>query len=293
MRFKLKIAVAVAAATLLLGMSAMAVFAAVGGPQQGVALLVGSDLGTGFTGVYGDQITLQPASMSSIELPGQKFHFQVYVMDVDASGTPTAMAWKDTRDFEDIQLEDTNTVLPFTYGLGLDDGVLLTDGSYVSPVALLTTGTIGYTPLTPTTYGYLIRAEYRTADSSNTVNPTAPPSFSETEVVSVMPNDSTKVTFSTSGTVKHAGTTFVFHVSPASGGIGEDIGTIPCIIKVTVAKSGAKTLTYYVGTDETGLASAKLVLGSKTGTYKVSAKFIGNVFGVASATVSKNVKASH
>jgi hypothetical protein len=247
--------------------------------QQSVALLIGSDQGSGFVGTYGDPITLQPASMTSIELPKDKFHYQVYCANDTSQGVSLGMQWTDTEGFEDVQLEDTNTVQPFTYALGIDDAVILGDGSVASPVALLTTATIGYTPFTTSTYGYLIRCQYEPLGSSTT-----PPSYSETETVRVIKNSSTAVSFSKSGTVKHAGTTFNFHVSPDCGS-----GTIT----VTVAKSGAKTLTYNVTTDEDGAASATLKLGTKNGTYKVSARFLGNIYGVASKTVSKSFVANH
>jgi len=228
-----------------------------------VALQVGSEMGNGYSGNYGDMVDLQPASMTSIEVPGDKFHFQAYVMDVETSGTgiPTGYAWKDFRDFEDIQLEDTNTVQPFSFQLGIDDSVILSDGSVVTP-----------------TFPYMIRAEYKPAGASTSL-----PSYSEIESVNVEQNPSTSVAFSTHGTVRHAGTTFYFNVAPNSG-----VGTI----RVTVQRSGTKTLTYNVTTDETGNAGAVLKLGSKTGKYKVSAKFLGNRYGVGSTTVSRTINAT-
>lgn len=269
MRLNSKVAVVIAAAVLVLGMSVATAVAAVVA-QQTVALKAGEDMGSGFTGTYGGEIVLQPAVISNkAELPGDKFHFQAYVMDVESSGTgiPTGMVWKDFKDFEDIQLEDTNTVLPFTFQIGLDDGVILSDGTVIHPPS-----------------PYQIRCEYKTLDSSGTANSTSPKSFSETETVTVIKNTWTKVSFSTSGTVKHAGTNFHFQVSPACGE-----GTI----RVTVKKPGSKTLTYDVATDENGSASAKLKLGTKNGTYKVFAKFLGNDYGVASGTAIKNVHAAH
>lgn len=276
MRFKLKVAVAVAAATLLVGASAATAFAS---SPQSIALLIGSDQGSGFVGTYGSPITLQPASMSSIELPKDKIHYQVYCSNVDSMGVSLGYQWTDTEGFEDVQLEDTNTVQPFTYALGIDDAVILGDGSVASPVSLLTTATIGYTPFTTSTYGYLIRCQYEPLGSSTT-----PPSYSETETVQVIKNSSTGVSFSKSGTVKRAGTKFNFRVSPDCG---------PGTIRVTVTKSGLATRTYNVTTDEDGAASATLKLGTKNGTYKVSAKFLGNIYGTASKTVSKNVVANH
>jgi hypothetical protein len=190
------------------------------------------------------------------------------------------MVWKDFEGFEDCQLEDTNTIAPTDYRIGMDDAVILSDGSVVDPAAaLLDTATIGYTPFTPTTHGYLIRCEYKPGGSSTT-----PPSYSETETVSLITNDPTAVSFSKSGTVKHAGTNFNFQVSPDCG---------PGTITVTVTKSGSATRTYSVTTDQNGAASATLVLGTKNGAYKVSAKFLGNAFGVASKTVTKSVVAAH
>jgi hypothetical protein len=279
MRLKHKVAVAVAAATLLLGLSAVPAMATVAQQQQ-CALLTGSDMGSGYIGVYGDPVILNPVSLTSIELPSDKFHFQAYVQDVESSGTgiPTQMVWKDFRDFEDIQLEDTNTVQPFNFNIGQDDDVILSDGSVITP-----------------SFPYLIRCEYKPFGNSTVASDgvTAAPTFSETETVSLIKNASTKVTFSKSGTVKHAGTRFNFHVSPACGGISGGDGIVPCIIRVTVAKKGAKTLTYNVATDPNGAVSVTLKLGSKKGTYKVSARFVGNIYGVASKTVSKTFVASH
>jgi hypothetical protein len=273
MRLNVKVAVAAAAAFLLGACLAPAMASAA--PvvqQQQVALEVGSDMGAGFTGVYGDMITLQPAVISDkAELPTDKFHFQAYVMDVETSGTgiPTGMVWKDFRDFEDIQLEDTNTVQPFSYQIGMDDAVILSDGSVVTP-----------------TFPYLIRCQYEPYGVSTvaTDGVTAAPTYSETETVTLIKNASTRVSVSTHGTIKHAGTAFRFQVSPISG-----IG----VIRVTISKSGSKTLTYNVTTDENGYASKTLKLGTKNGTYKVSARFLGNIYGAASKTVTKSVRASH
>ena len=266
MRLRLKVAALVAGAALVLAASVGTAFAVAA--QQSVALQVGGEMGTGYTGSYGDEIVLQPASMSSIELPNDKIHFQAYVSNVTSQSVPVGMQWVDFRDFEDIQLEDTNTVLPFVYNLGIDDAVILGDGTV-------------YYPRPP----YLIRAEYKPAGSSTSpATSTSPASYSETETVSAEKNTLTKVTFSTSGKIKHAGTTFRFQVSPNCG-VGR--------IKVTVKKGTRTTATYTVTTDEDGATSAKLKLGTKTGTYKVFAKFLGNSWGVASATAAKNVRAAH
>lgn len=260
MRLNSKVALVVAAAGLVLAASVATAYAAA--PQQSVALQVGTEMGTGFMGYYGDEIDLQPASMSSVELPGDKIHFQVYCSNVTSMGVSVGMQWTDFKDFEDIQLEDTNTVQPFGYDLGIDDGVILGDGTVVYP-----------------TPPYQIRCEYKVAGSS-----TSPASYSETETVSALRYSSTKVTFSKSGTVRHNGTYFNFQVSPNCG---------PGTVRVTVKKSGASNKTYDVTTDENGHASAKLKLGTKNGTYKVYAKFLGNVYGVASKTASKSFKAAH
>lgn len=256
MRVEFKAAVAVAAATLLLGMSIAPAMAA--SAPQAVALQVGDAAGTGFYGSYGQEITLQPASMSSIELPKDVITFQAFVRDSDG-----VMKWLPFRDFEAITLEDTNTVLPFGFRIGVDDAVSLADGTAVTP-----------------SFPYLLRAEYLPGGSETT--PT--PSFSETETVNVFKNGTEKVTFSTSGSVRHAGTRFNFRVSPNAG---------PGTLRVTVSKAGSSALTYNVATDENGSASATLKLGSKNGTYKVSARFLGNRYGAASKTVAKNVRASH
>jgi hypothetical protein len=250
---------------LVLASAAAMAYAAVAAPQQIVALQVGDEMGNGFTGAYGDEITLQPASMTSIERPGEKFHFQAYVSDVTSQGVPVGMQWIDFRDFEDIQLEDTNTVQPFGYELGKDDAVILGDGSVVYP-----------------TPPYQIRAEYKALDSSGTANSTAPKSFSETVTVSIDKNTYTKVSIS-AGAIRHAGTYFTFKVSPNSG---------PGTIRVTIKKSGAKNKVYNVATDEDGVASVKLKLGTKNGAYKVYAKFLGNAYGAASGTALKTVRAS-
>lgn len=269
MHLNSKVAVVIAAAVLLLGMSVATAVAAVA-EQQTVALKVGQDFGTGFTGTFGSEIDLQPAVISNkAELPSDKFHFQAYVMDVDASGTPTAMTWKDFQDFEDIQLEDTNTVSAFPYRLGMDDKVILSDGSAITPP-----------------FPYLIRAEYKAFGNSTVAvgtTSTAAPTFSETETVTLIKNDATRVAISTSGAVKRAGTKLGFRVSANCG-----VGTV----RVTISKAGSKTLTYNLATSENGYASGTLKLGTKNGTYKVSAKFLGNVYGVASPAAVKTVRAN-
>lgn len=271
MRLFSKIGAVVAGVVVLLAACAMPAMAAA--PQQTCALQVGAAQGTGYFGVYGDDIELVPASMSCIEHPGDKFHFQAYVSDVTSQGVPVGMVWKDFRDFEDIQLEDTNTVQPFSFGLGQDDAVILGDGSVIFPQP-----------------PYLIRCEYKpnydgAADASG--NPiagssTSPSSLSETETVHCIKN-ATRVSIATSGAVKHAGTTLKFQVLPNSGE-----GTVT----VSIVKKGAKTgLKYNLVTNENGLATAKLKLGSKAGTYTVSARFLGNAYGNTSKTTSKNLVA--
>jgi hypothetical protein len=113
---------------------------------------------------------------------------------------------------------------------------------------------------------------------------TVPGTYSETETVSAVQNLSEKVTVSTSGTVKHAGTKFKFQVSPVAG-----VGTI----RVTISRSGSKTLTYNIAIDSEGAASTTLKLGAKLGAYKVSARFLGNTWGVGSKTAVKNIRANH
>jgi len=270
MRLKSKVAVAIAVAALLVAVSAVAAFAAAS--QESVALKVGDEMGTGYSGAYGAEIVLQPICSSKIELPGDKFHFQVYINDVDASGTPVGQVWKDFGEFEDIQLEDTSTVAPFSYRLGIDDWVILGDGSTVHPA-----------------FPYQIRCEYKPnvagLDASGTPKAgasTSPASFSETETVTLIKNLRTKVTIG-AGTVRRAGTKLSFRVSPVSG-----VGTV----RVTVKKAGSKTLTYDLKTSENGYVSKTLKLGTKNGTYKVNAKFLGNTFGAASATAVKTLTAN-
>jgi hypothetical protein len=271
MRVRSKAAIAIAVAVLLVIVSAAAAFAAAA--QQQVALQVGSEMGSGYSGSYGDEIVLAPASMTSIELPGDKFHFQVLVNDVDASGTPLGRVWKDFQDFEDIQLEDTNTVQPFVYQIGKDDKVILTSGASILPK-----------------FPYQIRCEYKPNlagyDASGTPkagSSTAPPSYSETETVTLVRNSSTAVVIHTSGAVRHAGTTLGFQVAPDCG-----VGKVQVVIKLGSKTTLTKTLT----TSEDGYVSAKLKLGNSTGKYRVSAKFLGNMFGAVSPWSSLNVKAA-
>ncbi len=269
MRLKSKVAVAIAVAALLVAVSAVAAFAAAS--QESVALKVGDEWGTGFTTAYGGEVVLQPACISKIELPGDKFHFQVYINDVDASGTPVGMVWKDFGEFEDIQLEDTNTVGAFAFRPGIDDWVILGDGSSVHPPS-----------------PYQIRCEYRPnvagLDASGTPKggaSTDPKSYSETETVTLIKNAHTKVSMS-AGAIRRAGTTFNFSVSPNCG-VGK--------IAVTIKKAGSAKRTYSLTTNEDGRVTKKLKLGTANGAYKVYAKFVGNKYGVSSSTVSKTVRA--
>jgi len=215
-------------------------------------------------GHYGEDVELTPVVLSKIELPKDVFHLQVLVHDVDTSGTPLPgdPVWKDMVGIEDIALEDTNTVQPFSYAIGMDDGVLMGDGNIATPV-----------------FPYTIRGEYKPLGVSSDL-----PSYTETETVALIKWSSTKVSFAKSGTVRHNGTLFDFQVGPNCG-----IGTI----KVTVSKPGSKTLTYNVTTDEFGSASQTLKLGTKNGTYKVAVRFLGNRYGAASKTVTKSVTAAH
>lgn len=286
MRLNLKVAVFIAAATLVLGTSVATALAAAA-QQETVALQVGDEMGSGFAATYGGSIVIQPVVTSKIELPGEKFSFQIYAQDSTTDTVTGLRQWKWIPyfvDFEDIQLEDTNTVPAFGYRFGMDDTIILTDGSVVSPIARFTTDTIGYTPLSSSSYGYLIRMEYKARDTSGTANSTSAKSYTETETVSIIKYDSTRVSISTVGTIKHAGTHLHFRVSPNCG-----VGTV----RVTVTKHGSKILTYNLKTDEEGFVSAALKLGTAHGTYKISAKFLGNTFGVASPTAVKSIRASH
>lgn len=250
MRLNLKAAKVLVAAMLLMGVFAAAAYAAVS--QQVVALQVGEDMGNGFTGTYGSEITLAPNVISDkAVLPGDKFHFQILASDVSTGGVVTPNTWVEFLDFEDIQVEDTNTVPPLTYRLGMDDKLILSNGDAFTPV-----------------FPYQVRAEYKPAGSS-----TAPKSYSETEVVSLIKNDRTAVKLQRTSKIRLAGTRFSFQVSPISG---------EGVIRVAVRKQGVKTRYYNVRTDEDGSASAKIRLGSKKGLYRVNAKFVGNTFGVAS-----------
>lgn len=270
MRLKLKVAAVVAAAALLIAAFVAVAHAAVVAPYgpAAVALQVGDEQGTGYSGSYGEGIVLQPAGLTTVEKPGDKFHFQVLGSDENTAGVVTPNTWMDFRDFEDIQLEDTNTVLPFTYLLGIDDAYVRSNGDVVFPKP-----------------PYQIRCTYSTSvTQDNTSTLVAQTAISETETVSLEKNTSTKVVISKSGTVKYKGTTFHFQVSPNSG---------PGTIRVTISRSGAKSRKYAVLTDEDGFASAKLKLGTKKATYKVSAKFLGNMYGSASKTATKKFKAAH
>lgn len=282
MRLKSKAALALAAAAVLVAASAVTAFAVAA--QQSVALIVGDAQGSGFSGSYGDEVVLQPASMSSIEVPGDKIHFQALVQNVDASGTPQVdasgtpvMSWIDFQDFEDIQLEDTNTVQPFSFNIGADDKVILADGTSISPFLAQ-----------PHPNGtYEIRAEYRPSpglDASGNVLAgvsTSPKSLSETETVTLIKNTGVRVSIA-AGAVRKAGTRFTFRVSPGCG-VSQ--------VRVQVVRSGQATRTYTLTTDENGVVSSTLKLGSRTGSYKVTARFLGNIFGSASGTASKTVRA--
>jgi hypothetical protein len=254
MRLKLKVAVVALGALLLVGMFAQSAFAT---SPQVVALQVGDAMGSGYAASYGQEIDLIPTVLSAIERPKDTFSFQTYVTDSDG-----VQKWLDITDFEPIALEDTNTVPPFGFRMGYDGIVSLSDFSTM-----------------PLTYPAMIRCTYKPLGANTT--PTV--SVSETETIDVVKNASEKVTFSTTGTVKHAGTKFNFHVTPNAG-----VGTI----KVTVKKSG-KTLTYNVATDADSKATTTLKLGASTGTYSVAAKFLGNQWGPASGTTTKNVVAAH
>jgi len=262
MRLKSNVAIATVTAALLLTTMVAPAMAALS--PQTVALQLGEEAGSGYYASYGQQVDLLPTVLSSIELPGDVFAFEAFVTDSDG-----VQKWLPITDYESITLENTNTVQPFAFRFGYEGTVSLAD---FSNVAL--------------TYPAQIRVEYKPFDlvtkKSESTTPTR--TYSETETLNVVRNLSEKVAISTSGTVKHAGTKFKFQVSPNAG-----VGTI----RVTVTKHGSKTLSYNVITDVDGAASQTLKLGAAHGTYKVTAKFLGNVWGVSSATAVKNVHANH
>ncbi len=261
MRLKFNATVAAIVTALLLGAVVAPAMAALS--PQTVALQLGDSAGTGYYAAYGQGIDLLPTSLSTIERPGDVFAFEAYVTDSDG-----VQKWLPLQDFESITLEDTNTVQPFGFRLGYEGTVSLTD---FSTAAL--------------TFPAQIRCEYKPVDpaTGKSASTTPDKTYSETETVNVVKNGVTKVTIATSGTIKHAGTVFKLHVSPNCG-----VGTI----KVTVSKSGSPTRTYNVTTDQDGYATSTLKLGTRNGTYKVTAKFLGNLFGAASKTAVKFVHAN-
>ena len=258
MRSKFNAAMAAIVTALLLGAVVAPAMAALS--PQTVALQLGDSAGTGYYASYGQGIDLLPTSLSTMERPGDVFTFEAYVMDSDG-----VQKWLPLQDFEAITLEDTNTVQPFGFRLGYEGTVSLSD---YSTAAL--------------TYPAQIRCEYKPVDPDTGKSTSTEPekTYSETETVNLVKNAATRVTISTSGTVKRAGTVFKLHVSPVSG-----IGTV----KVIVSKSGSLTRTYLVPTDQDGNATKTLKLGSKNGTYRVTARFLGNQFGAASKTATKSV----
>jgi hypothetical protein len=261
MRLKFNVALATITAALMLAAMVAPAMAALS--PQTVALQLGEEAGTGYYASYGQQVDLLPTSLSSIELPGDVFAFEAFVTDSDG-----VQKWLPIMDFESLTLENTNTVAPFSFRFGYEGTVSLSD---YSNVAL--------------TYPAQIRVEYKPFDiltkKSESTTPTK--TYTETETLNVVRNLSEKVSIYTVGTIKHAGTQFHFHVSPNAG-----VGTI----RVTVSKSGSKTLTYNVLTNADGAATQTLKLGTAHGNYKISAKFLGSVWGVASGTAVKTVHAN-
>jgi len=82
-------------------------------------------------------------------------------------------------------------------------------------------------------------------------------------------------------TVKH-GKKYYFsaHTSPNVG-----VGTI----RFTITRHGYRTVTVNAKTDDSGYATAALKF-AKRGTYKVTARWLGNAFGAASKAVTTNVR---
>jgi hypothetical protein len=205
------------------------------------------------TAAYAHEVVIAPSIIGTETLPGDAITLETW--------DSVESTW--TLFGEGLKVEDTGTVVP--QYIMVDETFLPWHiGNAWTPVVFRAT----YKPVS------------RAKDASGTAiaspsvkSADAGPSFTVKKVSKV------SLTTKLAKTVKHGR---VFNVQAQTTDVG--IGNV----RITVAKSGFKTKTIKVSTDDSGYANQGVKL-TKKGRYKVSVVWLGNFFGAASKTVTKYI----
>lgn len=206
------------------------------------------------TTTYDHDVLITPTIIGTESIPGDAITLETW-SSVDATWTLFG---------EGLKVEDTGTVCP----------------QYVSIDETFLPWYIGGA-WTPTNFRATFKPVSRGKDASGTAWPAPPAVVSNTATLTVSKIGTVRVKTSYPKTVKHGKKyTFSAHNSPNVGA-----GTI----RFTITRHGYRTVTVNAHADDSGWASTKLKFAKK-GTYKVTARWLGSAFGVASKAVSTNVK---
>ena len=206
------------------------------------------------TATYGHDVIIAPSVVGTTTIPGDGITLETW--------DSVESTW--TLFGEGLKVEDTGTVVP----------------QYVSvdETFLPWHTAAGWTP---TMFRATFKPVSRGKDASGTawavpasVQTTNNPSFTVKKVSKV------GLTTKVAKTIKHGRVFNVEAQTTTDVGIGN--------VRITVAKSGFKTQTIKVATDDSGYVLKGLKL-SKKGRYKVSVVWLGNFFGAGSKTVTKYI----
>jgi hypothetical protein len=203
---------------------------------------------------YDHDVVITPTIVGTETIPGDAITLETW-SSVDATWTLFG---------EGLKVEDTGTVCP--QYISIDDTFL--------PWYLHGTWT-------PTNFRATFKPISRGKDASGTAWPASPSVVSNTAALTVIKTRTVRVKTSYPKSIKHGKKyTFRAHTSPNVG-----VGTI----RFTITRHGYRTVTVNARADDSGSAAAVLKFAKK-GTYKVTARWLGNAFGAASKAVSTNVK---
>ena len=211
------------------------------------------------TAFYAHDVVITPTIAGTQTIPGDGITLETW-SSVDATWTLFG---------EGLKVEDTDTVNP--QYVSVDETFL---PWFVSGVWQPTQFRATFKPIS--------RGAGPSVDASGKPIPwAAPPAVvSNTAAMTVAKIKTVKVKTGYPKSVRHGKTyTFSAHTSPDVG-----IGTL----RFTIARHGYRTVTVNATTDESGYASAKLKFAKK-GTYKITARWLGNAFGAASKAVTSNI----
>lgn len=205
---------------------------------------------------YAHDVVITPSIVGTVTIPGDGITLQTWS---SAESTWTAFG-------EGLKVEDTGTVCP--QWVSVDETFLpwFYSGAWH-----------------PALFRAIFKPVSRGADTSGTAWPAPPSVTSNTASLSIVKVKTVKTKISFPKRVKHGHKgAFYAYTSPSVG-----IGTM----RYTITRKGSRTVTVNATTDDAEGSTVAMLKFSKKGTYKVSARWLGNPFGAASSkAVSANVK---